>query len=107
MAAPLSLKTVRLYLSVLSCSLLIPWVSGAETVSQSSTGLTLTVSLDGRYTLQSQTPPFQFGGDLGTPLSDLSVGAGMDNNLGPYQEIPFHYPSRHLRPPTVRIYSEH
>src|SRR6266478_8896362 len=103
--APLSLKTVRLYLSVLSCILLIPWISRAETVSQSSTGLSLTVSPDGRYAVQSQTPPFRFGGDLGTPLSDLGMGAGMDN-LGSYQEIAFHYTSSGQRAASVRIYAE-
>ncbi len=105
MTAPLSLKTVRLYLSVLSCILLIPWISRAETVSQSSTGLSLTVSPDGRYAVQSQTPPFRFGGNLGTPLSELGTGAGMDN-LGSYQEIAFHYSSSGQRAASVRIYAE-
>src|SRR5437764_10515666 len=105
MAAPLSLKTVRLRLCVLSCTLLIPLVSRGETVTQSSTGLTLTIGTNGRYTVQSADPPMQFGGDVGSQLGDLTAGAGMDN-LGSYREIAFHYSNGGLRYASVRIYAE-
>jgi len=94
-----------MYLSVLSCILLIPWIGCAETVNWASTGLTLTVNADGRYAVQSQTPPFRFGGDLRTSVSDLATTAGMDN-LGSFQEISFHYASSGMRAASVRIYSE-
>ena len=107
MAAPLSLKTTRLYLCFLSCILLIApaAVSRAETVSVFSTGLTLTVSPTGSYAVNSEDPPFRFAGDTGTPLTDLVTGAGMDN-LGSYREIAFHYRSNGLRTASVRIYAE-
>src|SRR5437879_2765604 len=103
MAAPLSLKTIRLHLYV--CALLFPVISRAETVSQFSAGLTLTVSQSGSYALESQDPPFRFAGDVGNPLSDLTSGAGMDN-LGSYREIAFHYQSNGMREASVRIYAE-
>src|SRR2546425_821452 len=70
MTTPLSLKAVRLHLATLACILFIPLLSRAESVSQFSTGLTLTVEPSGRYSVQSQNPPFRFGGDVGSPLSD-------------------------------------
>ncbi len=105
MAAPLSLKTVKLYLCFLSCIVLIApaAVSRAETVS--STGLTLTVSPTGSYAVNSEDPPFRFAGDIGTPLTNLVTSAGMDN-LGSYREIAFHYTSNGLRAASVRIYAE-
>jgi hypothetical protein len=42
---------------------------------------------------------------MGTPLTDLVSGAGMDN-LGSYREIAFHYTSNGLRAASVRIYAE-
>ena len=105
MAAPLPPKTARLYLCFLSWMLLAPAVIHAETVSAFSTGLTLTVTEAGRYTVSSEDPAFRFGGDIGTPLRDLVTGAGIDN-LGSYREIAFHYSSNGLRTASVRIYAE-
>jgi hypothetical protein len=104
MAAPLSSKTV-LRLSVLPCLFLLSAKSRAETVSALSTGLALTVNLDGRYSIQSQDPPFGFGGDIGTALTDLVSSSGADN-LGPYRQIAFHYTSAGQRAAGIRIYSE-
>ena len=105
MAAPLPPKTARLYLCFLSWMLLAPAVIHAETVSAFSTGLTLTVTEAGRYTVSSEDPAFRFGGDIGTPLRNLVTGAGIDN-LGSYREIAFHYSSNGLRTASVRIYAE-
>ncbi len=105
MAAPLSLKTVRLRLSVLAAILLIPLISRAESVTQASTGLSLSITADGRYTIQSADPPMAFAGNVGSFLSDLTAGAGMDN-LGSYREIAFHYQNGGLRYASIRIYAE-
>src|SRR5437879_3509696 len=98
MTAPLSLKTIRQRLCLLACLclLLTPAIIRAETVSAFSTGLSLTVTPDGRYQVTSANPAFRFGGDLATPLSDLVTGAGQDK-LGSYQEIAFHYRSNGSR----------
>ena len=105
MAAPLSLKTVRLRLSVLFCILLVPKVSAAESVSQASTGLTLTVTSDGRYTVKSADPPMSFGGNAGSPLTGLITAVGTDN-LGAYREIAFRYTNGGARNAGIRIYAE-
>src|ERR1043165_6289283 len=105
MAAPLSLKTVRLGLSVLAAVLLIPLMSRAESVTQASTGLSLTINSDGSYAIRSADPPMTFGGNVGSFLGDLTTGAGMDN-LGSYREITFHYQNGGLRYASIRIYAE-
>ncbi len=107
MAAPLSLKSVQQRLSLFPCILLITLsgISSAETISEFSSGLTLTVSEAGWYAVQSQDPPFRFGGDLGTPLSDLVMGGGADN-LGQYREFTFRYSSNGARAAGIRIYAD-
>src|SRR6266542_404886 len=105
MAAPLSLKTVRKRLSLFCCILLISLPVFAETVNDFSTGLSLSVSPSGQYAVKSQDPPFSFGGDVGTPLSDLVSGTGIDQ-VGSYQEISFRYASLGARAASIRLYSE-
>jgi hypothetical protein len=107
MAAPLSLKTVRQRLSLFACIFLISLhgTCFAETVAEFSTGLSLTVDPSGQYTVRSLDPPFHFGGDIGTPLSDLVSGAGIDQ-IGLYREISFRYASNGARAASIRIYGE-
>src|SRR5258708_5372038 len=81
MAAPLSLKAIQQRLSLVPCILLI-FLGGpfcGETISDFSWGLPPPESEAGWYAVQSQAPPFRFGGDLGMPLSDLVMGGGSDN----------------------------
>lgn len=55
-----------------------------------STGITVTVDPSGRYAIAVQDPAWTFGGEIGSPLTDLEVNQGMDN-IGEFQEIAFNY----------------
>jgi len=62
----------------------------AASRAESATGVTVTVDPGGRYTIGVRDPAWIFGGDVGTPLSDIEVNRGTDN-IGEFQEIAFNY----------------
>jgi hypothetical protein len=67
-----------------------PGGRNAARLSESSTGITVTVDPGGRYTIAVREPDWIFGGDVGAPLTDIGVDRGSDN-IGEFQEIVFNY----------------
>src|SRR5262245_14544045 len=101
MTAPLSLKSI-----VCSCVLFLSTggVGLAATVSEPSTGITLTVTPGGEYSIVSAGPPFRFGGNLYAVADEITVRSGSDN-LGRYQEIAFRYALDSARAASIRTYA--
>jgi hypothetical protein len=60
----------------------------AETVHQSSTGITMTVEEDGRYSIRTADPNWVFSGTLPTRAGALKTTEGHDG-IGAYHEISF------------------
>ena len=54
------------------------------------TGITLTVSIDGSYSIENQDPAWTFAGNVGVPLSGLIGSTGWDG-IGWYRKISFTY----------------
>ncbi|HKX00090.1 MAG TPA: hypothetical protein VJN43_20280 [Bryobacteraceae bacterium] len=73
------------------------------TVSQASTGITVSVSSRGNYLITAQDPAWAFGGVLGGVLEDLHLNTGSDR-IGPYDEIAFRYSTEALRYGSIRAY---
>jgi hypothetical protein len=63
---------------------------GIGTISERSTGITVTVEPGGRYAIAASDPGWVFAGDIGVPLTDISVNHGSDN-IGEFEEIAFSY----------------
>lgn len=76
----------------------------ATTISEPTTGMTVTVDTSGSYTISVQSPAWTFGGNIGYTLSNVIANSGTDA-LGSYQEITFHYQGRVARNSGIRIYS--
>jgi hypothetical protein len=64
-------------------------LDGAHVV-ETSTGITVNVEAGGRYAITVQDSDWRFGGDIGSPLTDIEVNQGTDN-IGDFQEIVFNY----------------
>lgn len=73
----------------------------AETVHESSTGITATVEENGRYSIQSTDPNWTFAGQLPTSASALKIADGHDG-IGDYHEISFAFGA--AREGSIRIY---
>ena len=76
----------------------------AATVSELSTGVTLTVNPAGDYSVESSSPPFRFGGNLEGSITDLAAGAGTDK-IGRYQEIAWRQSINGARTAGIRVYA--
>jgi hypothetical protein len=92
---------------VLLCVLwaLFPSLSFAASVTEVSTGITLTMNPGGEYTVESTDPPFRFGGNLDSYLTDLGTGSGADR-IGRYQQISFRYQTNGARAASLRLYAD-
>jgi hypothetical protein len=77
--------------------------ASATALFEPSTGVRVTVNADGAYTIKTQNPAWMFGGDIGKPLSGLSIRRGSDE-IGAYREIVFHYEEGGAREATIRVY---
>ena len=76
----------------------------AYTVSEPTTGITITVDTSGSYTISVQSPAWTFGGNVGHTLSNVTVNSGTDS-LGSYKEITFQYQGSVARSSGIRTYS--
>ena len=75
----------------------------AASISGSS-GLTVAVSPDGSYQIAVPNPAWQFGGSVGSSLSNLSTQSGTDAIGGAYSEITFDFRTDAQRHASIRCY---
>ena len=90
---------------VLLLTLVVLAGADAATVSELVTGITLSVSPDGRYLASVQNPAWAFGGNIGRPLESVRLGAGTDR-IGKYDEISFQYQYGGPRQGAIRVYQQ-
>ncbi len=76
----------------------------AAVSAQGLNGLTVSVNSSGAYDILFAAPAWRFGGDIGSPLSNLTQAAGSDA-LGPYAEVTFDYALDAPRHAGIRVYS--
>jgi len=76
----------------------------STTISAPVSGLTVTVSPGGRYTITARAPAWTFGGDIGHPLTHIVVTSGVDR-VGAYREIAFRYRAGSERSAGIRVYA--
>jgi len=76
----------------------------STTISAPVSGLTVTVSPNGRYTMTARAPAWTFGGDIGHALTRIKVTAGVDR-VGAYREIAFRYRAGSARAAAIRVYA--
>ena len=74
----------------------------AETVHEPSTGIAMSVTSDGRYSIESADPVWSFTGTLPTPAGALEIADGIDG-IGNYHEISFTFGT--AREGSIRTYS--
>jgi hypothetical protein len=69
------------------------------------TGIALAIEVDGSFEVTSRTPAWQFGGNVGSPVSNLVSRRGRDL-AGGYQEIEFKYKPHDtaMRLGAIRVY---
>jgi hypothetical protein len=75
----------------------------ATTVSEPSTGITLSVNASGSYSVTTQDPAWTFAGSTGSTLTILGATTGTDG-IGPYQQIAFGYADGSHRQAAIRTY---
>jgi hypothetical protein len=75
----------------------------ATTVSDPSTGITLSVNPSGAYSVTTQEPAWTFAGSTGSAVTILNAGAGTDG-IGAYQQIAFSYADGSHRQAAIRTY---
>jgi hypothetical protein len=78
-------------------------VSGATSI-QNSNGVAVSVEADGSFDITVRPPAWRFGGDIGSPVANATVGTGSDL-LGGYREISFDFNSGGPRHAAIRSYS--
>jgi hypothetical protein len=85
-----STTTKRLLLISLVFALfaIISNVSSAETIRSSQTGLAVSVSGDGSYTVSATHPSWSFAGTVGSPANAISSASGTDK-VGAYRSLAF------------------
>ncbi len=79
----------------------------AATISAPSTGIAVTVSPAGPYTITRRAPgapTWMFGGDIGHALTRIAVTSGADR-IGAYKEITFRYRAGSARMAGIRAYA--
>lgn len=103
---PLAIKHIAKVVLVLS--MLSTHAPGSQTTThvaaiKSFTGITLTVTSSGTYTISSTSPSWIFGGSIGQSLATRAVTRG-DDALGNYSEISFTYNGSSARSGSIRAY---
>lgn len=73
-----------------------------ETISN-STGITVGVEPNGRYTISSQPQDWKFSGETGAPISGQKIKSGADR-VGDYSEISFIFTNESPRAAAIRVY---
>lgn len=73
-----------------------------STISEPTTGITITMNPSGVYSITSQHPAWTFGGNLGHAPTHIAINNGIDR-IGRYQEIAFRYES--AREGSMRTYA--
>jgi hypothetical protein len=92
------------YLLLFVALLLFPRDSARAAVSiPGAAGLQVTVDPSGSYDIALSNPAWDFGGDLGYPLSNLTVTSGADG-AGSYSEIGFDFEADAPRHGAIRSY---
>jgi hypothetical protein len=76
----------------------------AETIS--GAGLTVTVDPSGSYDIVLANPAWDFGGQIGYPLSNLTVASGADA-VGSFSQIAFDFQSDVAHHGAIRSYWDH
>ncbi|HEY1354666.1 MAG TPA: hypothetical protein VGF67_34070 [Ktedonobacteraceae bacterium] len=74
--------------------------------AEAGTGIQVRVDLTGTYTITARRPGWTFSGNVGHPLSSLTLAGGRDR-LGRYQEIRFTYRGHVARADSIRTYTAH
>jgi hypothetical protein len=88
---------------VVVCLLSAPGSIVKAEVVDSPTGIKLAVGPDGQYLVTAQDPSWTFGGNLGHPVTNVSVNSGSDG-IGAYREITFIYFEVTSRQAGIRVY---
>jgi hypothetical protein len=86
------------------CLLALP--AGAATIVDSTTGISITVSRDGTYTIQSADPAWTFSGTVTGGATDIQTNGGTDS-VGSFQEIVFDERADATRHFGIRTWSGH
>lgn len=102
MLVPFRIQIVLLFATGIFCSPRSGWA--AESIS--GAGLTVTVDPSGSYDIELPSPAWDFGGQIGYPLSNLTVSSGADN-VGSFSEIAFDFQSDVLHHGAIRSYWDH
>jgi hypothetical protein len=84
---------------VIACS--IPGIGMPVTVRCGN--IQVTVQANGAYAVNVKNPAWNFGGNVGEPLSEIKSRDGHDS-IGDYREIGFKYPEGGKRQGTIRVY---
>lgn len=86
------LRSLSYYLAVLFllASARCARVNAATTISTRYSNITVTVDSDGAYSVATQGLQWVFAGDIGRPVTNITVNSGTDN-IGEYEEIDFNY----------------
>ena len=79
--------------------------AGAVNLSEPATGITVSVSQDGGYSVSNGGSSWTFGGAAGHTISSLQTGSGSDN-LGGYQQVSFGYIDGASRLASIRLYHD-
>jgi hypothetical protein len=79
---------------------------GAVTSISGANGLTVSVNSLGSYSILVESPAWQFGGNIGVPLANVTAQQGADA-MGPYAEIVFDYSLDAPRHAGIRAYLNH
>jgi hypothetical protein len=98
-----SVLRARRALAMLLLFLAVAPLLKAETVHESSVGITMTVEQNGHYSIQSADPNWTFNGTLPAPASDLKVSDGHDG-IGDFHEISFTFGK--ARAGSIRTYPQ-
>jgi hypothetical protein len=97
-------ETVPLGRAILPCLFLLAVVPSYAVIISSSDGLKVSVSSSGAYDITVPSPAWQFSGNVGSPLTNLSATSGSDA-VGAYGEISFDFTSDAPRHAAIRSYS--
>lgn len=75
----------------------------ATSTALGAQGLVVSVDPSGAYSIQSQAPAWQFSGNIGHKLANLTSTNGSDS-VGPYTEIAFDFQTDAARHAAIRAY---
>lgn len=77
----------------------------ATRVETTRSGLTATVSPNGRWRVTTSVPAWTFAGSVGVPVSDARKATGRDR-IGAYRQIDFAYQADGARRGSIRVYDD-